>query len=820
MKRNSKRALAVLGILAGLIVIASVAVRLVLTEDRLRAMIVPRIEKALDAEISFGGIGIRFPFGFGVSVDDLAFSRAMPGGGRLGFRSDGVVVNASLMSLLRRRPEITSVDVDGGVLDIEREGESPDLRVEAITAGLSMKPVEGGYILDPVVTTGPLTVDFAGDDADMMLPGSSFEGTVRVTEDFDSISVERGALGIADIIEMSVEGSLAGLQARRRFDAGVSAEGLEPAVMIERISAAVEEGRLKAGGALEILEDPPAKVEGGTVSFEARASGSAGAPGGIDLRGVMTIEGLRVTPGALDMTAGIDGEIGFTGEKIESAGISIEAKGAEVTSSFSAVIDRESMRIGRIDFAADARIDAAELGATLAPGTAPESGRVVLEVEGGAVPFTMTRLFPSGARELSQEDIAAAWGDLDLTGKLSVTGLSMTGAARGVPVSGLDMTATLSGGDITGISADMLLQGSPWRLEGDMKGVLPALAALQAVTSSPEPPASPGAALDALEVSPDMSFSLSGRSFDARPLQKGEDRAEGAPAPGEAAAEGPSPLSNPVTLLALKKTFLSVRIDTLIAEKALVTGIDATARISNGIVSADPVSLEYAGGTGRGRVLADLRAAEGIEAEMDIDFAGVQASRALSPIGAVSGLLSGDFAFTLDGSFATGPEVEPLTTLVAAGKISSDGGKLDLSRFVAPLQASGLSLESLKTIEFRSWWERFRVDGGRVAAEEWRIESPSGDWDISGSFGFDGTLDYRATLVLSPAQQARMKDLSKFGDLVSLFEDDQGNVVLPFDIGGTAASPRMKLDQSAARKRAGEKLEEEAKKKLLDLFRK
>ena len=102
---------------------------------------------------------------------------------------------------------------------------------------------------------------------------------------------------------------------------------------------------------------------------------------------------------------------------------------------------------------------------------------------------------------------------------------------------------------------------------------------------------------------------------------------------------------------------------------------------------------------------------------------------------------------------------------------------------------------------------RHRVDDG-----ERPIPGPGG------SFGFDGSLDYTATLVIPPAALKNMVDVSKHRDLVALFQDDKGNVILDFTIGGMAKSPKFKLDRTRAERKAGEKLLDELKKKAKGLF--
>jgi hypothetical protein len=198
----------------------------------------------------------------------------------------------------------------------------------------------------------------------------------------------------------------------------------------------------------------------------------------------------------------------------------------------------------------------------------------------------------------------------------------------------------------------------------------------------------------------------------------------------------------------------------------------------------------------------------------------VQAGQALSELHSAGGLVGGEFSFAIGGRFEGGPGIDLLKTLTASGSASSTEGQVDLSRFTAPLKATGIALPFAEQFSFSEWTEKFRIEGGRVAADLWRIRSDSGDWDIAGSFGFDGTIDYRAKLLLTPQMQSRMKDLAQYRDLVDLFRDDAGNLVFEFDVSGTAKSPKLQLDQTGARQKAGEKVIEGAQKKLIDLLKK
>jgi hypothetical protein len=130
----------------------------------------------------------------------------------------------------------------------------------------------------------------------------------------------------------------------------------------------------------------------------------------------------------------------------------------------------------------------------------------------------------------------------------------------------------------------------------------------------------------------------------------------------------------------------------------------------------------------------------------------------------------------------------------------------------------------MQKLDFSKWTGNYSIQNGRLATDDWKIASSGGDFAISGSFGFDGSLDYRAHIVIPPQAQQKMKDLEKFGDMVDLFRDGKGNLVLDLDVGGTAKSPKVALDQTSAKEKAGRKLIDGVKKgaadKLKDLLEK
>lgn len=824
MKRGYRRLLIAAGVVAAVVIVASVVLRLVLTKERLTAMLVPRIERAVGAEIEIEDIAVRFPFGFGVSMRGLSFARPAPGGGAIVFAAEDLGVDVSLLSLIRRRPRIESVRVDGGSLDIDPGGGRPSIGFERIEARLSMTPADTVYLLDPRFSAEAVSVGTAGPDSVVRLPGIRFSGQVETSRDFQRVTVADGELSVAGLAAFDVEGSARDLAGRREFTAEIGAERLDAAALLAAILA-IDLSGLRAGMTPERLREAvPVAVDGGTVGLDVTASGSAAAPSTLELAGSVRLEGLSLRAPALDLPLRTGGTVRFSMGRVASDDIVVEAGRSRVEASFDLPLEGMPPSPGAAGFSASAKIDIGEAAAAAGSGGPVPTGALEAAVRGSAHPRILADLFPRDPATTDPAAIRRAWSELRLEGDLTVTGLEPPPSGAPAGPSGIDATAAISGGDVTGLVASWRLGGSPWKATGDLKGVLPAMAELMLVTGGDDPPGTPGEALDRLTTRPEISLSIEGRSFDARPFQDAaKESAEAGTETAKPGGEGPAvnPLvSNPVTLLMLKNSSVSVSIDSVIARKAVLTDLDAKGRAVDGRLSAGPVTLAYAGGRGSGTVAADLRDPSRIPAEVDLDFTGVQAGKALEPFHGIGGLLSGVFSFSIEGSLAAGPEADPLESLTVSGTASSTQGQIDISRFTAPLKASGISLPFAEQFAFRQWTQAFAIDDGRVTVDRWRIASNNGDWDITGSFGFDGTLDYDATLVLTPEMQSTMKDLSKYRDLAELFRDESGNLVFEFDIGGTATSPTMMLDQTRATRKAGEKLIEGAQKKLLDLLKK
>jgi len=109
----------------------------------------------------------------------------------------------------------------------------------------------------------------------------------------------------------------------------------------------------------------------------------------------------------------------------------------------------------------------------------------------------------------------------------------------------------------------------------------------------------------------------------------------------------------------------------------------------------------------------------------------------------------------------------------------------------------------------RNFATRVTVKNGRVRIDELTSRlGEIGDVKLNGSYGFDESLEYTGTLVLSQAHSRKL----------SLGNSERAE--LPFRIGGTMTSPKLEFDLAALAKQAGESaVKDAAKKALKDLFK-
>lgn len=140
---SRKRALKVLvwvfGILIVLVIGGYVTLRVILPSERLRAMVLPRVEEALGQRVEVGPVHLTIWGGFGLSVEEIRI------GNRPGYEDeymldlDEVILRVPLRPLLSRRLEVRKIAIVRPRIFIEKSGEGA-LNVAGLGRRLSPPP--------------------------------------------------------------------------------------------------------------------------------------------------------------------------------------------------------------------------------------------------------------------------------------------------------------------------------------------------------------------------------------------------------------------------------------------------------------------------------------------------------------------------------------------------------------------------------------------------------------------------------------------------------------------------------------------------------
>ena len=816
MKKSQKRILVVLCVAIGIVVILSVALRVMLTKEVLMDLVVPRLEQAVRAEITAQDIGVRFPFGFGVDIKGLSFEKTLTQGERVSFESETIVARASLLSLVKRRPVIKRVDIENGRISAAGGTQGIDARVEGLRAVLSMRPVPEGYRAAMDLDASSVKLSLR-EQPSLDLGAIRFEGEVLLDAAFDSLRIERAEIGWKDLATLEIAGDVKDLKKSRNVSLRFSSEGIELPRFIEQVLALGPVSDTPKREGQPIL---PANVRAGTVDIESTLSGSLAQPSGMSISGVVGLEGLELDHPAFAGSIALQGQIRFSESNLQSDGMSIAFGSSKARVGFDIdIVERK--RIGEIRTSVDADLVMEDLVPPEQRDAAGAKGSLGLKLDMRGTQADLAALLPGGSGKATPERIGMAWKRVQLQGKLSFDDVRFTPEGNPFRLSGLTGSALIDGGDMKNVEAAFQLNGSPYRCRATLSNIMPA--SMELLAKSKEMDGSPiedlAPLLRSIENTPRFDVELEGRSLDLRPFEKKKVEEGGKSSAGKKTGNAPQtvPAANPLVFLTLVNTIFEARLDSVIASKALFTGVNAKGAIREGLLAVDPVTLQYAGGIGRARFEADLRKPSRIESKLDISFEEVQADRALGGLHPLGKFLSGSFSFSSDASFASGPGLDPLASMSGKGFALSNSGSVDISRFIAPLAQLGLiDLSHLGQFDFSEWRGNFLVREGRFFTENWAIKSNKGDWKIKGSFGLDGTLDYTVRLVVPPLVQGQMKDLSKYGDLVNLFRDTRGNLVLDLDLGGTSKDPKVSINMSGAKEKAKDSL----LKKAQDLFKK
>ena len=276
-------------------------------------------------------------------------------------------------------------------------------------------------------------------------------------------------------------------------------------------------------------------------------------------------------------------------------------------------------------------------------------------------------------------------------------------------------------------------------------------------------------------------------------------------------------------------------IGTLTMEKFELKNVHGTIRISDGIIDLQNLACNAFDGSVATKGTLNMQKPDRPAFDLTFDMKNVDAHALLPKFTSFGDRMFGRLSMntTMKGMLNDTLGLVP-QGLNGQGKVNVQDGKLTGVK-VNQTIASLVNLPDLEEITFKDWENAFTIADGRVVIKDLRIKALGADYTVNGSQGFDGSLDYGMTMLLSDQTSTKVAVPGFAGEAVKLFKEPGGRVRLDFAVTGTNDNPKVSLDTRAARKKAedlakqkvneeAKKLGDEAKKKagnvLKDLFKK
>jgi len=271
--------------------------------------------------------------------------------------------------------------------------------------------------------------------------------------------------------------------------------------------------------------------------------------------------------------------------------------------------------------------------------------------------------------------------------------------------------------------------------------------------------------------------------------------------------------------------------DSLFYMQMPFTGLAGKIRLVDRVMECYDLQGGLYGGTVGGDVSIDLKDLNAPAYASTYRATNIEVDRFLDRFIGLSGVVYGGVG--LQGSFsARGRDPETIKrTLtmdsdagIRQGRVVTSGNTYTaLSQLAGQL---GQTLEPEQTL--RDLATHIQVEGGKIGLKDLSTRlGQVGDLTFGGTVAFTGELDYSGQILLTEEATARIFTGGTLGELGKLLGDQQPErLALPLSVGGSRTSPKVQFDlgavaadlQNRVIKEQGQKLEDEAKSKLKDLW--
>ncbi len=773
-RKGLKILLCVIGVLVLLIIIASVVIKIVFTKEKLMAMIKPRMETTLKREVEIQDVSISIFGGLGADVEGVKIHN-LPGYTQKElFEFKTLSLRVKFWPLFRKRIEIQKLILDQPIIALEKNKEGvlniDDLMKkegEVIIPTVPFDQMEiknGELIFSDLTKPSQILLSQINQQArftlDQKMENGQVTGKISISEiKMEMPDLEKEISQLTFSLEHELNYNFAGDSlsidhiiislGKASFDLKGKILSLTTSPVIE---LSLSSDKIKIEDLLSWIPKPEAsplsQIEGsGNLKISADISGEFKPDTLPQFKGQVVLSDVKLkTP-----------QIEYPFE-MSYAEINFDQKALSFFTSQGKIKDAKIEMSAVIDNYKDPNL-AAEIKSEFDLKLLQELKKIPEGMDTRGKIKTDLKAF---GKPKKPEDLKLSGEVLLKDGRITVPFLAK-------PVEDLNADLVLKQNNLKLNNISLRMAKSSVNLQGEVKGVVPYF-------------------LKKEEKIPLIQFSLNSPLLnldEILPSQKSETKAETKKTKQDA------------LLLPDIEARGQINIQKVIFREVEQTNLIANVEISKGIIKIDNVvSGVYTGNLG-GKVLCDLNDPEHITFDMEFNASKIEANNFLSRFTLFDEHLFGKLDISAKFS-GKGNSIEDVKrSLLASGKANIQDGKL-INWELLNLLGEYLQVKEIKDQTIKDLKNTFMIQNQRLYFDDFFAQTKDADWQVSGSVGFDGSLDYAISATLSKDLSSRF---DRLGEVSQFLKNDAGRVVLDLKLGGTSKSPTFTLDTSRAEKK-------------------
>lgn len=815
MAKSLKITLMVLAAFVILIAIAAISIKLYFTSDRLKALIIPKVEEQLHRQVSVADVSLSLFPNLAVKMQNLAISN--PQGLQFDrdefFSLKSLVLDVNLLPLLRKKLDVKQVILSEprAYLEVNKagrsnfempKGETPAEPPDGVLANGTSAAAFSLLLSNLQIEDGTIEYMDRKTDQHILLLGLNQKMRANVTNRGQDVFFE-GQVSVKGLSYGSAKRFLVSdlpIESYQQF----SYQGAQDLLLVDSVEVRIREIGLVLKGSVTNLKKAPVldlSLKSTRADIEQVLSlvppeflkASQGLTSSGDFQFDMTIKG-EVSE---NRQPAIQGTFAVTDGSISYKGLPKSITEINVSGSFvqpAAALQKPQSGQVRIDKFA------AALGSNSLSGSLSlvdlDDPRLSVSLEGELSLDEIKDYYPleegtelSGSLKanLSLDGKVSDPTKIRANGQLEFRDVTIRTAALAQPLQSLNGAIVFNNQIIEAKELLMVIGLSDLGISFTMRNYLSLISKEAGARQKPH-----------------ATLTLNSRQLRTADFTT------------EAKAASPDKKSPPKKGLLLPEinADANVTIGKLSLEKFEFTDVRGAVKIQDRLVDLQNLSLKAFEGTASTKGTLDLRSQNKLPFNLNLDVAGAEANMMLSNFTSFGDHLFGKLSLrtALKGELNDTLGLNP-QSLNGEGSAQFQQGRL-VGYPVTLKLAEFTGISAFSQVNFQNWKSTYRIADGRIHFDDFKFTSAETDFVVGGSQGFDGTLDYTLLVRLPEKLYSKLKISGLAADMLQYLKDKDGKVGLHLLVKGTSAKPVITLDTKQIEKAAKQALEKKAQEQL------